>query len=359
MGKDNLIIGTARGKLGDVVFYRTGGEQRFRTRVRPNNPRTNAQLIQRIVVSTAVKGYSIFSALCDHSFQNYIGKLKNHQRFMRLNIKWMREMALSQIKSWDPISFSNTSLGNWSGKDGTDVMLNSYIISEGDLTNVPVSFAENSLANNNKLPYFMGYAGRSLDFLTYRNLCELYNLPYGAQLTFVWVVDDDSNGIISRIYYSRVILMPASGNMDAKFFNSQGEGFLTINDPNPENYGQVLMSGLKDDIDKAVFMPMKDGQDLESIKGAAIISSAYQNEQWRRSNTRITLVNGNGSVMYDLRYAMNTYRWAQTSSLYLNQSVDAEIGEVTREATAYDGEDETMFGEPIEKNRKSAKGTQK
>ena len=59
MSKGNLFLGFGRGKVGDVVFYRSNGEQITRSLNRnPKNPRSESQLLQRIIMGTVMQAYS-------------------------------------------------------------------------------------------------------------------------------------------------------------------------------------------------------------------------------------------------------------------------------------------------------------
>lgn len=68
MSKKNLLLGTAAGKVGDLVFYRAGGEQRTRTKVTPNNPKTYAQQAQRSRMANVTGMYRALTALMKDSF---------------------------------------------------------------------------------------------------------------------------------------------------------------------------------------------------------------------------------------------------------------------------------------------------
>lgn len=63
-----MLLGTATGKVGDLVFYRAGGEQRTRTKVTPNNPKTYAQQAQRSRVANVTLMYRALSALLRDTF---------------------------------------------------------------------------------------------------------------------------------------------------------------------------------------------------------------------------------------------------------------------------------------------------
>ncbi len=70
MSKRNMLIGTAAGKVGDLVFYRAGGEQRTRARVVPNNPKSYAQQAQRSRIANVTAIYRALSALLKDTFPN-------------------------------------------------------------------------------------------------------------------------------------------------------------------------------------------------------------------------------------------------------------------------------------------------
>lgn len=65
-----MLLGLAAGKIGDLVFYRDGGEQRTRTRVIPKNPRSIAQQMQRSKIANVSAIYRLFAAVLADSFVN-------------------------------------------------------------------------------------------------------------------------------------------------------------------------------------------------------------------------------------------------------------------------------------------------
>lgn len=69
MGRKNLILGNAAGKLGDVVFYRDGGEQRFRTRVTPANPQSMSQQSQRSRLGGVTNTFRAAKGILADSFE--------------------------------------------------------------------------------------------------------------------------------------------------------------------------------------------------------------------------------------------------------------------------------------------------
>lgn len=346
MGKGNLLLGTGRGKLGDAVFYRTGGEQRFRVRVKGTNPKTYAQTLQRVVVATAVKAYSPLISVCDHAFQNFSGKAKNQERFMRLNIMLLRKMALQNVKSWSPLRFNNEIVGNWIGKDEILVAQNPYIISEGDLPEVPVNFINSGGGNR---PVFVSLP--NTESITYRNVIEALGLQQGDQLTFVFQ-RALTNGIIVNTSIARIILNPANGDLDTPFqIQKDGSNIYVINEPNAENYGELNISSFEtgETTKTKHFFVYPSRWNAGWVNTEAVIVSRWENGMWRRSNAQMTLENPN-IYFRTLEDAMNTYYRDETSSLYLNQAQQATEDIYTRASTQAEEEAEEEGKKKVKKS---------
>lgn len=98
MAKDNLFLGQARGKIGDIVFYRMNGVQMSRTRNRhPRNPDTNPQKVQRAISATISQLYRAGRRIFDHSFQGKSVGAKNQNYFLSENMRILRGLVSSEI----------------------------------------------------------------------------------------------------------------------------------------------------------------------------------------------------------------------------------------------------------------------
>lgn len=110
MAKGNMLLGMARGSVGDVTFYRDGGLQRARSRNRqPNNPRSNKQQTQRALFSNCVKFYKLTAAkFFKFAFENKKVNESDYNAFMRENLK--RGVMMSKTAFYcEPYP----ALGNW------------------------------------------------------------------------------------------------------------------------------------------------------------------------------------------------------------------------------------------------------
>lgn len=145
MAKGNLFQGMARGKVGDVVFSRSNGEQISRVRNRhPKNPRTNAQLFQRAIMATTVQAYAAGKAIFDHSFQGISVGAQNQRKFIKENAKLLREAIAADINT--PIA-TKEQKGRVVAPGVSQPVPFGYVISKGNYPQNLLVSAENGKYN--------------------------------------------------------------------------------------------------------------------------------------------------------------------------------------------------------------------
>lgn len=149
MAKGNPFLGYARGKVGDIVLYRSGGEQIARARNRhPRNPRSNAQQYQRAIMATVMQAYSAGSVIFDHSFQGRAVGAENQRRFNSLNTRLLRSQIAADI---DGAVAVESQVGRVVAPGAVSPVPAVLQVSEGSLVNVlanglPVSEEEETVA---------------------------------------------------------------------------------------------------------------------------------------------------------------------------------------------------------------------
>lgn len=127
MAKGNLLLGTAKNSVGDVVMYRREGAQITRVRVRNvKNPKTDAQSFQRAIMAPIAKFYSPLSVVLERSFEG-LSKAKSHNKFNQVNAGLARA-------------------NKWALPKGTGFFPLPYQLSQGTLPTVGVSY-ENAQTN--------------------------------------------------------------------------------------------------------------------------------------------------------------------------------------------------------------------
>lgn len=95
MAKTGFWLRGAKGKLAGATIYDGANGTTMREVVKPSNPKTNAQMIQRAIMATVMKAYGAGKVIFDHSFQGKSVGMENQREFMRLNANALRS-ALSQ-----------------------------------------------------------------------------------------------------------------------------------------------------------------------------------------------------------------------------------------------------------------------
>lgn len=86
MSKRNFFFGNASGKIGEVVMYRAGGEQRARTYVaKIKNPKTGAQAKNRISMLNLATTYRLYRPILAESFPTRPTKQSGYNAFVSAN----------------------------------------------------------------------------------------------------------------------------------------------------------------------------------------------------------------------------------------------------------------------------------
>lgn len=320
MAKGNLLLGFARGKLGDVVFYRQNGAQISRPRnSHPKNPQTALQLLQRVVMKTNAQAFSLLQDICNHSFQGLSGVTPNQSRFTRLNVANLRSYLAEEINSGDPGTIAASLKTNFSPKDSSLAQINPYIISEGTIA--PLSY----IMDGGTLELTTGTDAASIP-TSYQDVVNALGLSRGDQLTFIGLTVDDtrSTGVFNSIKYARVILEPAGGDMSVAFL---GSGNI-INDPNPRNEGDIRISasGVTGRSYIGITFPGTETTVGASncIAAGAVIASRLSGSIWQRSTQQLALRDA-GSFSHEqqvntLGDAVMSFVSEDNSTLYLNQA---------------------------------------
>lgn len=98
MTKRSMLLSLASGKLGDMVFYRAGGEQRTRTRVVPKNPKSIAQMNQRLRMLNPSSIYRSLTSILTASFTERKSNQSSANKFMSEAISTMPYYITKEMK---------------------------------------------------------------------------------------------------------------------------------------------------------------------------------------------------------------------------------------------------------------------
>lgn len=88
MAQSKSFFGLRKGSTKSLTFSVLNGKQVTKDRVvGGKNPRSQAQMIQRMCMATASAGYAAMKQIVDHSFEGYAYGADNMSRFISLNTK--------------------------------------------------------------------------------------------------------------------------------------------------------------------------------------------------------------------------------------------------------------------------------
>lgn len=325
MSKGNLFLGQARGSVGDVTFTHIAGQQVARARNRsPRNPRVPSQMLQRIVLNSASKAYSLMQRIVDHSFEGVQGVARNQQRFMQLNTSAFRDKLAEVIANPTEEAALASTAHSFSFKGDFYPQLNEYLISEGTLPRQVVRCqSASSPSFQLRMPVNLE------DVISYADVIQALDVQPGDQLTFIGLGHQygsaETYDQVSAFAFARVILEPAGGDFDVNFLGDDDRP----NDPSPKNEGDVALSIL-DDTDghyiQFSFTSMTNtvSADIPSMVGAAVILSRFEAGRWRRSaQTIVPAIFGDALPALDTATfgaAYASYLLGDSSNLFLNGS---------------------------------------
>ena len=290
------MLNTKPLKTMKTIILKTDGTVGRRTK----NPKTAAQTLQRILVKVVALAYAMFKAICNHSFEGITPGAKSANKFMKVNLMYLRQRAASLQNSGQSLSqfyqFMPLESNDWSPF--------AAIISEGHLPEVYVSI---DVAGGHKA--LVNTPGR-----TYADFVNAWGLQRGDQLTFVTVQKRDSKYEVNN---ARIVLNPRNADgsgapMTTEIVNSQGE-FPCSNWKNQLNF-----SAFDFDTDHFSFVLGRGG----IVVAAGIIVSRKSHsknkyDMWFRSNCKLVLNEaGLGDDLCSLAEAME--------KSYMTSDIDLE-----------------------------------
>lgn len=254
------------------MFARRAGQQITRAyNANPANPRSSGQMAQRMLMSTAIQAYRFFSPICDHSFEDAVGKNGNMRAFM--------SAALRDLKS-------NPSLFAFQRYGDRALNLGPYQVSAGSLSKLAAPVVTASV--DNAVFTFGSIAGDSVKMADAAALLGLYKV--GDMCTVVFAYPSALGG--SSFGYFRATLVSSPGNSAVAPGNAIPSSILKIEAPS----GVIIHSGdvlyiasdgsVRVQIDAAPAWLPSVGADYFSC---AAIRSQFVDGKWLRSPAQLVM----------------------------------------------------------------------
>lgn len=303
MSKGNMLLGHARGKVGSLVFSRANGKQIVRSRAEVvKNPRTEQQMVQRIMLNTIAQAYSQMKAITDHSFQGLSEGQACMSFFMQRNLNNLRKKVATQRGqgyTWEEIYEFSPLKTNF-------LAINDYEIAKGTLPSITTAVADDG-AN-------MGFA---VSANTYQAIIDDYGLKRGDQLTFVAVCAPSMGK--REFHFARVILDPRETNGSEAELSTAFANNNVVSKANNKNEGSFTVLKFEDGVISFNF-----GQAANDIIGSAIIVSRKAADgSWLRSNATLVQNSDAADLVYTMQDCLTMLQDAgldSLSDLYLNNA---------------------------------------
>ena len=239
------------------------------------NPRSSAQMKQRAIMATAVRGYSALKEICDHSFEGITYGQKSMNYFVAENARMIRATAPNvNLSSYKEISVPN-----------------SYIISKGSLTGPTIlSGAQDT---NQVFAITLSHS----ESYTYGSLMgKLGATLIGDMVTFVHLVDNPGGN--ASVYWLRLKLTEGNTSKSITIsgtevniltFLTEGVDFETnIDNFSVGDFPIFLVSG---DGADGIIVGQKQATASQHIsQSMGVILSRKSDTTWlRSSNTMVNL----------------------------------------------------------------------
>ena len=266
-----MLLGHARGKVGDLVFARVNGQQVTRARATVvKNPQTEKQMIQRIMLNTIIQAYSRMSEICDHSFEGVPVGQASMNKFMKENMNALR----AKVAEWFNNHGSFEGVYAFSPKGLNMFTPNEYKVSTGQLPEVTIASlsaaagATIAITSEGAIP-------------TYGEIIASLGLQRGDQLTFIGQeLYTDGRAAFK---FARVILDPRETDGTQAELT---EPFLVdgvVNKPSPRNEGSDIT------FSSAINTLTFDLGESSQFGACVIVSREKADGSWLRSNASIVL----------------------------------------------------------------------
>lgn len=266
------------GKRGGVVYYRAQGQQVSRSRnFNPRNPKTFAQMFQRLCLANASKAAVGLKEVIDHSFEGVA--------YGSESVRHFQSMAQAALKSATPTAKGTTKICPLVPMDALGFPVANFMISSGTLKAPAYTFGVDAEGYIAELDCDNNIAAASLAAVTVQQLCDALGITLADQLTIVLTAGKVSDGAVNfeEFMYDNEISTIVRLNF------LQTAATEAAFDENGKIKPSVLVLEKSNNYNDVTFA-LEEGGTLTitpDVKCSAvgIIASRYENGAWRRSTS--------------------------------------------------------------------------
>lgn len=314
MATQNSTI-TVKGKLGNIVGYK-GRDGKRLARIRQTevkNPKTDGQIIQRMILATASKAYGLMKSIVDHSWQGVSYGGISQSYFLKKAMERIRKFVADSMAAFpssitDPLQWVGLARPDRLAEAGYGLQ-----ISEGTIPSVSANYAKQGEGEDadTVLDHFGNLiAGVSEDNpATTQNVLNAIGAKAGDQITAVAIL---ANGLFVKSRY--VIKADATDKQLNSGWpideDTEGGAF----DPTETIVSKEIM--IVPDKNK-----LKVQSNTSDVRAASIIISRKDGNTWQRS-TQYLMPVGDVSVVDSIikLWQLGTTEIATENPYYLNNA---------------------------------------
>lgn len=309
--RGGLITGKIGGDVGYMVKNAKGrtsqGWRAYQAHV--SNPNNQAQRLNRVILSTMAKAYSVLRPICDHSFEGIAGPSRNQKEFAKQNIHILQDAVINSI-------------GNFNPRNEFRMLVNRYMLSKGSLPSLMPTYNSTNVS--------VGLPNSIADEIpTLGQLFDTMGWTDSGQITVLICIGEGEPDVIAFKYARFVFKLGEPYNMGqgakatrdtALYTAGQGGTFdLHFNVSASEGvdnfaFNPLIVSSAFGGLVFAVPASVLGGGEINAV-GA--INSSLVGNIWKRS-TQFLDPNDDGSENYSLDKAIASYSTVQSSAQYLN-----------------------------------------
>lgn len=257
MAQSKSFFGLRRGSTKSLTFSTFNGKQVTKDRVTDvKNPRTEAQMINRMLNYTAMSAYSAMKEIVDHSFASKSYGLQSMRHFLS--------------KNYSLLKYGTDTLRYSSYKGGA--VPSAFLVSEGSLAPIPMEI----IAGDGEIN--ITFAGKTVGDLK-RHL----GLNAGDYFTAVALTDDPHNQFLwVRLYVPE--------NSD----DSKDVSLALMSPESNRDANELVTIGPQGDDKTMITFDFSSG----TICFGTVIASAKRGETWQRSTNYLEMLKGDDVANY-------------------------------------------------------------
>ncbi len=263
MATSKSFFGKRRGSTKNFTFAVFNGKQVTKEKAEQvKNPRTLAQMRNRMVLTTSSAAYAAMKEIVDHSFQGYTYGLQNMSRFQSVNNKLLR----AAIQAGDTEHFAYANYGD------ARLLPGHYIVSEGSLASLPAGMLVPGATGAGVTTIALPIALDAADF-TANNVLDKVGISVGGMATvlIVW-----KNTVTNLWQFGFVRFMSLKAG-DVLLTNDNFLDYFQIEASIPCRVGAFASNLIN-------IVATTEYSGADTIPGYAVIHSELVNGVWQRSN---------------------------------------------------------------------------